>query len=455
MRSMLCRLVRSFVVLFGPDARTYWSDGNKSFLVSGLSIQKSLHQRDASFTSALGTTSRSTSKTGIEKTWKNVVAQEKQEVKDNAQELLGGTAGASSDDASLSAAAARATDAALVEIIEANSNEHHHPVIGAAANGGNSSNSSNDTRNHAVDSVVDRSDNATDKVFMAEGGIHCKCVNAGFSSAGGRDKFVAPTFDAYDQGWLNGGDDFSDTEYGVGYASDYGGISDYGEYCFAWEDETVGGKSGDFPECNPVVMTSRTEVVDTFNQTQFDEFGGNTTVTVTVTQVITEERNNTDRPEWCSKKWCYIKEVTTQLGQVKLYPEQPKCSNFDDVTARVDGEWTLYFSRKYCETESLNGHHNKTLHNPNRTDVDYLHRQDNLTSNTSTNQADGPTFFGTRRNESKPPTSFVRKQPVGINRRRRGLREIEEEDEHLSHLEHTADSADAAFGFVQQAEQKL
>ncbi|CAD7950021.1 unnamed protein product, partial [Amoebophrya sp. A120] len=134
----------------------------------------------------------------------------------------------------------------------------------------------------------------------------CVCVNEG------DDKFTQAAGDAPGQYWLNA-TGIQDTAYGKEYEGTFGGKGDYGEYCFAWEDEVVGGKAGTNQDCRGT---------------------------------------DDDRPSWCVEKWCYVKEADSTTAAIDA-TEAPDCANLDDVVKATYGanpSMDLYYSFKYCTT---------------------------------------------------------------------------------------------------------
>lgn len=126
-----------------------------------------------------------------------------------------------------------------------------------------------------------------------------------------------PEDDAANQKWLDPeAENATDTPYGQNYTSTYGGVANYGEYCLAWDDENNGGKTGSNTACDP---------------------------------------NNSTRPDWCSKKWCYVRSTSSD-GVGATYDTAPSCgTSVTDVvqSGSSGGSYhglNIYYSYEMCET---------------------------------------------------------------------------------------------------------
>ncbi|CAD7950009.1 unnamed protein product [Amoebophrya sp. A120] len=158
----------------------------------------------------------------------------------------------------------------------------------------------------------------------------CTCVNAKSTTALGEV--------GTDQKWLTQQDD--DTEYGKLYASggdnyfaggvkDAKGLNNYGEFCAAWEDVTADLNDG----------TNSAKGVAGMNKDCAD---------------------TATRPNWCSKKWCYVRLETETPGTVKIErdpldsnapgnPVGPGCTGLSDVTFSKIQDSYIWYSYQMCE----------------------------------------------------------------------------------------------------------
>ncbi len=115
----------------------------------------------------------------------------------------------------------------------------------------------------------------------------------------------------------------------AGYAAPYltgaeGGEENYGEYCAAWEDSQTainGGKKG--------VVGQNTDCADVDT-----------------------------RPDWCSKKWCYVRLDGEANGSIMREPldknapgkpDGPGCTELSDVTVSKQQDSFLWYSYQICE----------------------------------------------------------------------------------------------------------
>ncbi|CAD7929608.1 unnamed protein product [Amoebophrya sp. A120] len=150
----------------------------------------------------------------------------------------------------------------------------------------------------------------------------CTCVNQG------ADKFTAPSSGAANEMWLRA--DGKGTAYGETYAVDFGGPKNYGEYCFAWDDDCDGGKSGTKAEC--AIAADKCADAKTFE----------------------DPRNTT-----CYHPWCFIRAASAANGAIaqtgNATTDQPQCSNYS--LQRVSLVWVFHFLSWTCRTAALEFRH--------------------------------------------------------------------------------------------------
>ncbi|CAD7950033.1 unnamed protein product [Amoebophrya sp. A120] len=179
----------------------------------------------------------------------------------------------------------------------------------------------------AKNDFVHRSASALGQEQAAEA---CMCVNEGST------KFTAPMADGMNQAWWNPvrvNDTYQDTPYGLNYTTKYGGVADYGEYCYGWEDECDSGIAGRRPNCT---ITSPTM--------QCPGGGGGNDIPGAVPPV----------DPTCHMKWCYIKMATQGNGDIAKADATaaPVCTNILATELKPDtvGDKTVWYSYSYCTT---------------------------------------------------------------------------------------------------------
>ncbi|CAD7950017.1 unnamed protein product [Amoebophrya sp. A120] len=118
----------------------------------------------------------------------------------------------------------------------------------------------------------------------------------------------------------------NDTIYGRLYETKYGGAPNYGEYCFAWEDNAKENTAG-----------------------------GAGTNTYYGRSAMNEDCNgtSTDRPKWCMQDWCYLKyadPIIAPDGDIVQRDANsgPMCDNVADVTISKYKDSFIWYSYEFC-----------------------------------------------------------------------------------------------------------